>query len=116
MRKLGGVILLICGLSGCAVTGAVVSVASTAVNVVADVGTAAVKGTYKAGKAVASSLESKPEKPVEKVHVVSTSTVVAPSQPQPVRELQTKTEATPAAAVDEAKPAQKSRVDRLAGY
>ncbi len=108
MRKLGGVILIVCGLSGCAVTGAVVSVASTAVNVVADVGTAAVKGTYKAGKAVASSLESKPEK----VRVVSTSTAV--TKPQTVPEVQLETQ--PAAEADDARPVKQSRVDRLAGY
>ncbi len=97
-------------LSGCAVTGAVVSVASTAVGVAADVGSAAVKGTYKAGKAVASSLETKPEKVREPVRVVSSKTTVTAPPALPEPEVET------ASSAAEPKPKSKSRVDRLAGY
>lgn len=115
MRMLVLALLLTAGLSACAVTGAVVSVASTAVGVAADVGTAAVKGTYRAGKAVASTLDSPPEREAQNVTVAPSATTA----PEPLTVGETdpvKVDAAePGTPVTDEKP-RKSRVDRLAGY
>ncbi len=115
MRMLVVVLVMTAGLSACSVTGAVVSVASTAVGVAADVGTAAVKGTYRAGKAVASTLDSPPEREAQNV-TVAPSTTTAPD-PLAVGETDPVSvgKPEPEERAAEEKP-RKSRVDRLAGY
>lgn len=115
MRMQVAALVMIGGLSACSVTGAVVSVASTAVGVAADVGAAAVKGTYRAGKAVASTLESPPEREEGAVQLVATPQVTAAPE-VPAASNATAAEDKEPVVRAEAPQARKSRVDRLAGY